>query len=278
MTGEMADVFRDRSDGVQAIVNEASKAAATLGIVDLFFYAIPGTFLTSAEAIQQPTAVASANWHALATWAATWVDRPSLLLDIGTTTADLIPVSPQRVDTKSVTDHDRLVRGELVYLGGKRTPVCSLVTTLPFLGKQIPIIREVFASTDDCSLLLKWTEENFADIDTCDGRPRTRQAATNRLARMIGLDHQAVSLADAEIMAKHVMQHANQELLKAITQHPEHCTSQWIVSGHAHSMLTFPTSVNVISLTERFGSQISRIGPAFALCKLLENVCHPPSD
>lgn len=278
MTGEMADVFHDRNDGVQTIVGETSKAAATLGIVPPLFYAIPGTFVTPAEAIQQPTSVASANWHALAKWASTWVDRPSLLLDIGTTTADLIPISPRRVDTKSVTDHDRLLRGELVYLGGMRTPVCSLVTTLPFAGKQIPIMREVFANTDDCSLLLGWTKENLADTDTCDGRPRTREAAANRLARMIGLDQQAVSIADAEAMAKHVMQHANQELLKAIALHPKHSENQWIVSGHTHSMLTFPPDVNVIRLTERFGSQISRIGPAFAVCKLIENVCPPPSN
>jgi (4-(4-[2-(gamma-L-glutamylamino)ethyl]phenoxymethyl)furan-2-yl)methanamine synthase len=94
MTGEMADVFYDRAVGIATLVKQTLQAAEQLGIADVAFYSVAGSFVDSAVAIANPDAVASANWHALATWAAGMVDSPSLLIDIGGTTTDIIRSSP----------------------------------------------------------------------------------------------------------------------------------------------------------------------------------------
>lgn len=271
MTGEMADVFASRAEGVRAIVEQVAIAASRLSIPNVRYYGTAGRFMNAEQAMGSPELVASANWHALANWVSSWIERPSLLVDVGSTTADLIPVSPGRVDTPSRTDHDRLRRGELVYLGIGRTPVCAIVDALPFLGNFIPVMRERFACTDDCALLLGWIPEDANDLTTCDSRPRTIAASVNRIARMIGLDNGQVSIAQATGMAEHVMGSATALIARAGEQHQRHAHAQWVLSGHATRLIRRPPAISVIDLAEKLGSQESRVGPAFALCKLIEH-------
>jgi probable H4MPT-linked C1 transfer pathway protein len=220
--------------------------------------------------VAQPLLVASANWHALATWVASWVERPALLVDIGSTTTDLIPVSPGHVDTSSHSDFDRLRRGELVYLGVNRTPICAIVDELPFDETMVPIVREHFASTDDCALLLGWVPEDPRDIDTCDGRAREIRFATNRIARMIGLGHHEVSIDQAKLMAGHVMDRASSLVAHAAARHRQHADSQWIICGHAERLVPVPPGADVIYLGSRLGPRLARVGPAYALNRLMQ--------
>jgi (4-(4-[2-(gamma-L-glutamylamino)ethyl]phenoxymethyl)furan-2-yl)methanamine synthase len=218
--------------------------------------------------------VASANWHVLARWVASWIECPSLLLDIGSTTTDLIPLSPHCVETQSISDFDRLVRNELVYLGIQRTPVCAIVDSLPHRGLSVPIIREKFATTDDCCLLLGWTPEDPLDRETCDSMPRTRLAASNRMARLIGLDQRSVLLDDAVAMASHAMNAATQIIHNATEFHQRHGQSQWIVSGHGNRLLSVPFGVRQVDLNVRLGNDVSRVAPAFAICKWMQQTQH----
>lgn len=270
MTGELADAFSGRAEGVRTIVEQTMLAAKTCRVAEVGFYATPGRLVSAPLAAADYRAVASANWHALAHWLASWIDRPSLLIDIGSTTADLIPVRPGRVDTESRTDFDRLIRGELVYLGTGRTPICSLVDSLPYEDRFVPVMREVFANTDDCALVLGVVDEAPDDCDTCDRRPRTRLASSARLARMIGLDGDDIELRDAEEMAKHVFAVATNKLWSAIEKHPSHAKEQWIFSGHSHHLLRPCDDVLTIDLASHLDPGISRVGPAYAICQMMQ--------
>jgi (4-(4-[2-(gamma-L-glutamylamino)ethyl]phenoxymethyl)furan-2-yl)methanamine synthase len=271
MTGEMADAFSDRREGVRVIVEQTMEAARQSDVDKVGFYAIPGRMLNAEESTQSWQSVASANWHALAFWVASWIDRPSLLLDIGGTTSDIIPLLPGRVATESQTDFDRLIRGELVYLGTSRTPVCSLVTSLPFRGVQVPVMREVFANTDDCALILGWINEQVSDHETCDRLPRTKNHAAARIARMIGLDGSDLCLDEAELMAKSVMAASTELLHHAARRHEPYYHSQWIVSGHANYLLRKHQEVSIVDLADRLEPAISRVGPAYAICHLMND-------
>lgn len=271
MTGELADVFDNRAIGVKSIVQQTMLAATQLNMKTVGFYASPGKLLTASQAIDSTEFVASANWHALALWASTWVTEPSLLIDIGSTTADIIPISKGSVATPSRTDHDRLRRNELVYLGIRRTPVCSLVDSLPLSGLEVPVMREIFATTDDCALLLGWTAEVSDDVDSCDSRPRTCDNAANRLARMVGLDRTHVTLEQAIAMASRVMQRAAALVSDSVKTHASHGATQWIISGHASPMINTLPNVTVVDLAVRLGPDISRVAPAYAICELIRS-------
>jgi (4-(4-[2-(gamma-L-glutamylamino)ethyl]phenoxymethyl)furan-2-yl)methanamine synthase len=274
MTGELADNFFDRGIGVQTLVDQTRQAAGQLGVTDLAFYSVEGRFIGAAEAIAQPDAVASANWHALANWLASQIDSPSLLIDIGGTTTDIIAIRPGQVATKSRTDFDRLLAAELVYLGGTRTPVCSLVQSLPFDLCQLPVMREVFATTDDCALVLALTGEDPQDHTTSDGGPRTVAAAVNRLARMIGLDHRRVDLDAARLMARAVIDAASDILAAALRRHASDDAGHWILSGHTAEYFlpalfaAFPQSPPITRLADQIGPQLSRVAPAYACARL----------
>jgi probable H4MPT-linked C1 transfer pathway protein len=156
---------------------------------------------------------AAANWLALATLAARlFPDEGSLLIDIGTTTTDLIPLSDGAAVPRGRTDTERLQTGELVYAGVRRTPVHALATELPFRGVATGLAAELFASTLDVYLMLGEIRSDPKDLSTADGRPATADAARDRLARMVGADRDGFSEQDGFAFA----QAASEALLRRL--------------------------------------------------------------
>lgn len=269
MTGEMADAYYDRAVGVGRIADQTRKAADRAMVSDIAFYGVDGRFMELAEVLEFPDACASANWHALAHWLAGHIDSSALLIDVGSTTTDIIPLRPGMVATESRTDFDRLLAGELVYLGGGRTPVCALIDSASFRGHRVPVMREVFATTDDCALVLGWTAEDPADRMTSDSMPRTEAAAVNRLARMIGLDHRGLDVDDARGIAREVMDAATTKIADAIGRQSAEFRGHRILSGHTADYFlppadSDPSTMRIDRLADLVGDGLSRVAPAFA--------------
>ncbi|HET6425001.1 MAG TPA: hydantoinase/oxoprolinase family protein, partial [Planctomycetaceae bacterium] len=65
MTGELADCFATKAEGVARILAAVQSAADNRQVV---VWSTIGTYITVDEARREPFAVAAANWHALATW------------------------------------------------------------------------------------------------------------------------------------------------------------------------------------------------------------------
>jgi (4-(4-[2-(gamma-L-glutamylamino)ethyl]phenoxymethyl)furan-2-yl)methanamine synthase len=178
MTGEQCDCYESKRQGVAAILDAVERAAdgRTVRV-----WRTDGRFSDAAAARKDALLTASANWLALATFAARHAPKgPALLLDIGTTTTDVIPLLDGKPTPRGRTDPQRLNSGELVYKGWRRTPVCALMA-----GGGA---AELFATTHDVYLLLGAVPEDANDRDTADGRPATKAAAHARLARMLGAD------------------------------------------------------------------------------------------
>lgn len=191
MTGEMADLFESRAAGVAIL---AERLAARFGAERTRFYAGPSGWLDWEGARRQPDRVASANWHASAALVARRLDA-ALLVDIGSTTTDLIPVRRGRPATDSVGDADRLAAGELVYTGVVRTPVMALAAEAPVAGRWLPLMAEHFATSADVYRVLGWLPAAADRHDSADGGAKTVAASRVRLARMVGRD--AGDLPDA---------------------------------------------------------------------------------
>jgi len=186
MTGELADCFASKAEGVQAIVAAAAIAAEGLPVR---VWNTGGEFLGPEDATELPRLVAAANWHALATFCGRVVPSgPALLIDVGSTTTDVIPLQDGGVAAEGLTDLERLRTGELVYTGATRTPVCALGPTALLDGREIPLAAELFATTKDVYLLSGDLPEDPADLDTADVRPATAPFARSRLSRMVCAD------------------------------------------------------------------------------------------
>ena len=272
MTGELADCFSDRAVGVKHIVTHCMRAASSLGIEDVGFYGVDGRFRGAADAILDVDRVAAANWHAAASLVARDLADNGTLIDIGSTTTDIIPIEERRVATTATTDFDRLAEGSLVYVGCRRTPVCALLHKLMYRGQSIPVMNEVFATIDDARLLVGSLPEDDGDCDTADGKPRTKQWAANRIARMIGLDARTVGLDKAVALARQVIDAARQRIAAGRAQVAAQFAgaSRWkiILSGHGEDLIEVPSDVPVIRLAEMLGPEISRCAPALAVASL----------
>lgn len=271
MTGELADCFVDRGQGVTHIVEHLDAAASTLGLPQPLYYTAEGFLHDSPRAIMEPDLTAAANWHALATFVGRKHASDGWLIDIGSTTTDIIPLRNGIVATKSQTDFDRLAAKELIYLGGGRTPVCSIIDSLHVDGRAVPVMREVFATMDDVRILLGFTEEAPSDHQSADGKPRDRPHAANRIARMIGLDHRRVDVGQATDFSKQIHAAARSILSDATAKIPRDAVV--VVSGHARDLLEEAIDgKQVIDLTQQLGSGVSRVAPAYAVAKLLSSV------
>jgi len=184
MTGELAEVFASRKEGVRAICRTVAGLA---GHMPVRFYAGPQGFLAEAEAVRAWKSVASANWHASARWAGrNWPD--AVFLDIGSTTTDIIPIAGGVPVARGFTDAERLEAGELVYTGVVRTSLMALAERVPFAGGWQGVMAENFATTAD---IYRLTGELAAEDDSypaTDGRTKGAEDCRARIARMLGRD------------------------------------------------------------------------------------------
>jgi probable H4MPT-linked C1 transfer pathway protein len=178
MTGELCDCFESKREGVGAILAAVEEVG---GDRPIHVWRNDGQFVDLAAARATPLQVASANWLALATFAGRYAPKgPALLIDIGSTTTDIIPLLDGRPVPQGRTDPERLRSSELVYTGVRRTPLCLVM--------HGDTAAELFATMLDVYLLLDAIPEDAGDCHTADGRPATKAAAELRLARMLCAD------------------------------------------------------------------------------------------
>lgn len=274
MTGELADCYATKAIGVLSILNAVESAAAGRPIV---VYLATGEWATVVDAREMPLLAAASNWRALATYANRFASSwPALLIDMGSTTADIVPLDKSGPCPGGLTDPERLITGELVYTGIERTPVSAIVQRLPWRGETCPVASELFATSADAYLLLGEIPEDSQSIDTADGRPMTRVAAHARMARMICADPTMFTEADAQAAASAVrdaqlamLENAVRNVSARLGQQPQ----TLILSGQGEFLLRqlaarLSWRCEVLSLTNELGADVSRCAPAHALAVL----------
>ncbi|MBY0461275.1 MAG: hypothetical protein K2V38_28455 [Gemmataceae bacterium] len=277
MTGELCDCFETKREGVQAIIDAAKVAA---GGRPIHVWSTDGAFLRPDEARAHHMKVAAANWHALATFAGRWAPHyGGVLIDVGSTTTDLIPLNHGVPSTYGATDFDRLQMRELVYAGVRRTPVCAVWSD--------QVCAELFATTQDVYTLLGLLREEPDNRDTADGRPMTTENAIARLARMLGGDHEQLSDDQVIHFATRVHAELRERLVKSArsayltAQEPPELRTV-IVSGAGEFLArqvaarAFPSvsAERIISLTAELGPEVSACAPAYA-CAVLATEMRP---
>ena len=283
MTGELADCFLDRSEGVEFIVGSVQRAAECRGIESPRYYQVDGRFVMEDTAIGNTDWIAASNWHASASWIANHREPGSrgsssqaMVLDIGSTTTDIIPINASGIATQAKTDFDRLAEGSLLYIGCSRTPLCALVNEMRLGDQSVDVMNEVFATTDDVWILLGLRAPDENSVQTADGKPRTLAMAANRMARMIGLDHRDISIPEAKGLARQVLDEIDHRIGAAMKKIDNGGTVFFIGQG-ASEQAWVPSCVGdrldlVVGedLEAHRGESILRVYPAYAVSKLLE--------
>ena len=184
MTAELSDAFRTKREGVAFVLDAAEQA---LGDRPLSVLTTAGELVPMGVARARPWDVAAANWMATAL-AVAGTNRDALLIDIGSTTADIVPIASGRVAATGHNDLERLLAGELVYTGVLRTNLAAIAPRVPVRGGWCPVASESFAISADVHLILGRLAPEAYDCPTPDGRPATAAFARERIARLVCSD------------------------------------------------------------------------------------------
>jgi probable H4MPT-linked C1 transfer pathway protein len=213
--------------------------------------------------------VASANWLALATFAGRYAPSGlALLLDVGTTTTDIVPLQDGVPVPRGRDDPSRLLSGELAYRGWRRTPLMALLS-----GPAVAAER--FATTHDVYLALGLVEEGPLDTDTADGRPATRGDAARRIARMWCAEPDELDVfAAACLIGSRLEDEVGAAIARVVDRLPRWPQTVLLsgsgellgVGGLAQSGLS--GYVSIVSLAAKLGAAVSAAACAHAACVL----------
>ncbi len=216
MTAELADCFQTKSEGVNFILDSIEKMA---GKIPVQVWQTGAEFVSANVAREIPLLVAASNWHALSTWVGRLAtDGNALMIDIGSTTTDLILLNNGVPVPTGMTDPERLSTGELVYTGVKRTPLCALSSSLPIGENIYRLSAELFATTYDVYLLLKQIGEDANCFETANGKPANVENAYGRLARMLCADRTEFTFDQIKEAAEYFYQCQKKQIIEAIDQ------------------------------------------------------------
>jgi probable H4MPT-linked C1 transfer pathway protein len=191
MTGELADFFINRHDGVQHI---AAFAQQKLGD-KVQFYAAKNGFIPLQKVATHTVNIASMNWFASVQLLATHLPQ-ALFVDVGSTTTDIAIINQHHAQVQGFNDAARMQADELVYTGVVRTPLMALAQKIEFNGKLTHVAAEHFATTADIYMLTGDLSAEKNMSETADGAEKTIDASARRIARMVGMDS-----ADADLTA-----------------------------------------------------------------------------
>ena len=271
MTAELSQMFRTKREGVAFVLDALASAFPS---ASMRVFSVDGRFLSPSEARANPLAVAAANWAATAAFVAR--QHPdALLIDIGTTTTDIIPIVGGVVVARGRTDPERLASGELVYTGALRTPVEAIASHVPLGGDSAGVSAEGWALAGDVHV---WRGELAPDdytVPTPDGRPVTREFSGERLMRVVCADREmlddAAVTAIADALADAQVARIVDALRRVAARHPRLTTA--VVTGlgaFIAERAARAVGLRVIPLADELGGDGARFAPATAVALLLD--------
>ena len=212
MTGELADIFASRHDGVVEI---SAAMQQYLPGSHLQFYAGDSGLIDAAQVAPHTARIASSNWMVSSQFVAQALPQ-ALLVDMGSTTTDIVALQNGKPQAQGLTDAARLTTGELVYSGLVRTPVMAVVQRVPFNGQMQRIAAEYFATMADVYRLTGKLDAAHDMSDTADGKGKSPLESARRLARMVGRDVEDAPLLAWQALAHFIASAQLQDLTAAV--------------------------------------------------------------
>jgi len=214
MTAELSDAYRTKREGVNHILD--CVGAAFVG-VRLLVLNVDAVLQSVESARTEPLRVAAANWAATG-WMVAQKISHCVVVDVGSTSTSIIPITDGKVAAAGKTDLEKLMNGELVYTGSLRTNVASTVNSVPIRGNVARVASELFAQSGDVHLVLGKISESDYTSETADGKGKTRSEALDRLARVVCADSEMITEQEIIEIAKYVSGKQVEQIADGLSQ------------------------------------------------------------
>ena len=218
MTAKLSDAFSNKREGVNFILDSLEECFN--GRIHIL--STQGVFISPREARRYYMKVASANWVAISQYAAKKYDS-GVLVDVGSTTTDIIPFKDGLIASEGETDLERLQKGELLYSGALRTNLATIADSVPVRGVDTRVSSEFFALTADIYRVLGDIKEIDYVCETPDGRGKSIKECVARIARVVCAD--SLMLDDVDIVG--IARHLGDKQLDLFSGHIENTTGRW---------------------------------------------------
>jgi probable H4MPT-linked C1 transfer pathway protein len=191
MTGELCELFPDRRTGVRVILD---RLGPLLPPGFRVWLGVKG-FGDVATAETEPMHAASTNYLATATLIGRRLPE-ALLIDMGSTTTDIIGIVGAKPAPRGITDGERLMTSELVYTGLTRTDPCVVAHSGRLRGHEQRLAAGGFANMADVRRILGELPEGADQHATADGRGKSVEESVARFARVFGRDAEDASMEE----------------------------------------------------------------------------------
>jgi probable H4MPT-linked C1 transfer pathway protein len=263
ITGELADCFPDKDAGLSYIIDAVNNAFS-----NAYFLDSEGNFSK-----EKRRSIAAANWMASALAVGKEYEN-CIFIDIGSTTTDIIPIKNGK-PLASKTDFERLKHGELVYTGALRTNIAAILRTVNIGNEKSRISSELFAIAADAHFLLgNISLENYT-CDTPDGGGKTSIDAKRRIARVVCADMSEIRDEEVFSIAWQVMEAQVNDIKDALFEiSQKHGIKRIVACGLGEFLIKSAAKepgFEIILISEKYGKEISKVFPAYAVAWLLEN-------
>jgi (4-(4-[2-(gamma-L-glutamylamino)ethyl]phenoxymethyl)furan-2-yl)methanamine synthase len=272
MTAELADVFSTKREGVLYVLQNVTGAFPNCPCYGL---SLSGEFVPVEKTQLAPLDFAASNWMATARYLSRQFPH-CLMVDVGSTTTDIIPILAGKVSSRGKTDLDRLAAGELVYTGLLRTHLASIVHAVPVGGQFCPVSSEYFAISGDVHLILGNIQPSDYDCPTPDGRPASLATARARLARLVCADMDVLAQEAIDHMADYIYQQQLAQIGQALSQVLSHLPGSRdipVIALGAGAFIAAEVArragLAVTNLAETWGRQEAKVAPSLAVAHLL---------
>lgn len=200
ITAELSDAFQTKREGILTILKALKKVFAQ---EKMFFINNENKFINFSQVKSNPISVAAANWVSTSLFLGRFVPN-CILIDAGSTTIDIIPILNSLPVANGKNDIERLINHELIYTGGLRATIPSITHFVPYGEKMVRISFEKFALISDVHRVLKNITEDEYINDTADNRTKSISDCYARLARLVCMDLESISIKDLEVIAQYI--------------------------------------------------------------------------
>ncbi|HJJ36211.1 MAG TPA: H4MPT-linked C1 transfer pathway protein [Methanocorpusculum sp.] len=254
MSGELADGFFNKSEGISFIVDAVRKS-----FPDARFYGMDGAF--HSDACHE---LAAANWLASVAYLRKRYPQ-GMMLDIGSTTADIVPFCGFE-KLIGMTDTLRLQAGYMVYTGMLRTPVATLASSANVNGIPTPFSTEYFSCSGDAHFVLGNIGVEEYTAATPDGKEVSREACLRRLSRTVCADLEEIGESGAVAIAEAFWKAQQKLVCDAVARVKKEANADTVLVGGIGSK-TFAPLVGGIDLTAELHIPADAL-PAYAVREL----------
>ena len=212
-TAELTPVLFPRlSDGVVSVAEKIGGYFKG----EIFWMGLSGELIENNDAIANPYEVTAANWVASALVVGRLVERDCILVDVGSTTTDVIPILSGKPETIGKYDYERLASSELVYTGALYSNA-RLVDEILVDGRKTRTANESFSSIADAHCILgNISEREYVEYFSELYAYRDPDLAYTRLAHLVCADDVLLERETIEDIARQLYDIQLEEISSAI--------------------------------------------------------------